>query len=68
MLSIIGLIAGIFAVAEAYIPAQPTNSTLPVNDTQSHVTLYWHGGSYGRDISYQLQGSGSVGFSRVRIV
>lgn len=65
MLAIIGIIAGISQLASAYIPAQPTNNTLPVNDTQSYVTLYWHGGQYGREISFQLEGSGSVGFSRV---
>jgi hypothetical protein len=53
----------------AYIPAAPTNqSALPGNGTTTaRLALNWFGGTDSVDVSYQLVGADSAGFSQVRI-
>lgn len=54
--------------AEAYIPASPTNFTLPsMNDSSpSKLVLEWFHGGDSEDVSYQLVGADSSGFNQVR--
>lgn len=49
----------------AYIPAQATNRTDLVPVTSSSIQLVWSFGSYDVPVSFQLTGSGSLGYSRV---
>jgi hypothetical protein len=57
-------------LARAYIPAVASNNTagLNLNDTSS-ITLRWPPmGTYTEGISYQLVGSNSTGFDKVRLI
>jgi len=65
------IIASSFSfIAWGYIPAVPANTTLggpglDVHDNSS-LTLTWKGnGTYGTGVSYQLEGSDSIGISKV---
>jgi hypothetical protein len=63
----IGLVIGLAGGIQAYIPAQPTNTTSLVSITNSSLQLYYYGGQSESHVSLQLTGSDSVGFSRVRL-
>jgi hypothetical protein len=49
----------------AYIPAHATNRTNLLPVTRSSIQLEWSSGSYDVPVSFQLAGSGSMGYSRV---
>ncbi len=52
---------------QAYLPAVPTNNVSTVHINASTLLLDWPGGVYGSDVSYQLVGSSSKGFSKVNL-
>lgn len=49
----------------AYNPAQATNRTDLVSETNSLIQIGWSYGSYNVPVSFQLTGSGSLGYSSV---
>lgn len=51
-----------------YIPAQATNNSELVNVTDSQISLSWSDGTYAVPVSFQLTGSGSVGYSKVSLL
>lgn len=64
----LGSLGFLTGIVNGYIPAQATNSTGDVNSTDSSIQLSWPDGTYSVPVSFQLTGSGSLGYSRGAIV
>ncbi|KAI0339775.1 hypothetical protein BDW22DRAFT_1431273 [Trametopsis cervina] len=59
------------SAVEAYIPALPTNASVTTggNDTATaQLKLQWFKGGYSENVSYQLVGADSTGFSQGALV
>lgn len=63
-----GILALLTVSTHGYIPAQATNNSELVNVTDSQISLSWSDGTYAVPVSFQLTGSGSVGYSKVSLL